>query len=373
MVTRTLTGVNLFRRITLAACATAALAATAAVPAPAAAAVPPDFVGVVSADAFATPGAYRKNTLVAQRSSGIGAIRQTFDWALIERRPGKYNLTFVDEYVADTARAGITVLPILFNPPKFHSSKPRRGAKRGTYPPRRAESMAAFAQVLVLRYGPNGSFWAENPEVPQQPIRAWQIWNEPNLKVYWPSGPNAGQYTALLKVVARKIHDLDPQAEVVTAGLPQSRIGIPLKKYVRAMYRAGAASAFDTLAVNPYARDARGVVRFLNGVRSVMDANGDRTAGIRATELGWSDTGPPSPFRVGSDAQAEYLDEAITSLARDRDRLGLRGFSYFAWRDAEPYEGGKDFWGLHTGLLDLSGSPKPALERFAAAARSIVG
>ena len=366
-------GVILFRRLTLAACATAALAATVAAPAPAAAAVPADFVGVVSEDAFATPGAYRKNTLVAQRSSGVGAIRQTFDWALIERRPKQYDLEFFDEYVADTARAGITVLPILFNPPKFHSSKPRRGAKRGTYPPKRAQSMASFAQVLVLRYGPKGSFWADNPSVPKQPIRAWQIWNEPNLKAYWPSGPNARQYTALLKVVARKIHRLDPQAEVVTAGMPQSRIGVPLKKYVNAMYKAGAASAFDTLAVNPYARDAKGVVRFLNGMRKLMNRHGDRAAGIRATELGWSDTGPPSPFRVGSEMQAQHLGDVVTALAGARNRLRLRGFSYFAWRDAEPYAGGKDFWGLHTGLLDLQGQPKPALERFATAARSILG
>jgi hypothetical protein len=39
--------------------------------------------------------------------------------------------------------------------------------------------------------------------------------------------------------------------------------------------------------------------------------------------------------------------------------LKLRGFVYFGWRDGQPYNG-KDFWGLHTGLLNIEGQPKPA-------------
>ena len=41
---------------------------------------------------------------------------------------------------------------------------------------------------------------------------------------------------------------------------------------------------------------------------------------------------------------------------------------YFAWRDAPPYAGGTDFWGLHTGLLAQDGSGKPALSAYYQAA-----
>jgi hypothetical protein len=34
------------------------------------------------------------------------------------------------------------------------------------------------------------------------------------------------------------------------------------------------------------------------------------------------------------------------------------------------YEGGQDFFGLHTGLLDIDGDPKPALAAYRAAARA---
>ena len=35
------------------------------------------------------------------------------------------------------------------------------------------------------------------------------------------------------------------------------------------------------------------------------------------------------------------------------------------------YAGGKDFWGLHTGLYDHAGAPKPALKHFTKAAFSL--
>ena len=48
--------------------------------------------------------------------------------------------------------------------------------------------------------------------------------------------------------------------------------------------------------------------------------------------------------------------------------LRIRGIVYFAWRDAPPYAGGTDFWGLHTGLLAQDGSGKPALSAYYQAA-----
>ena len=38
----------------------------------------------------------------------------------------------------------------------------------------------AIFRALVGRYGPAGSLWAERPELPRIPIRAWQVFNETN-------------------------------------------------------------------------------------------------------------------------------------------------------------------------------------------------
>ena len=58
----------------------------------------------------------------------------------------------------------------------------------------------------------------------------------------------------------------------------------------------------------------------------------------------------------------------LRSLVSVRDQARLRGIVYFGWRDGAPYAPSfKDFWGLHTGLIDRRGRPKPALRAFAEA------
>ena len=60
---------------------------------------------------------------------------------------------------------------------------PVQGRLRGTYPPRRYTDLGEFA-LLARRYGPGGSFWDRHPRLPRLPVRAWQVWNEPNLPVF---------------------------------------------------------------------------------------------------------------------------------------------------------------------------------------------
>jgi hypothetical protein len=256
--------------------------------------------------------------------------------------------------VGDAARAGISVLPVLFRAPRF------RGGRSGTvaYPPKRYADLGRFGAVLVRRYGPDGTFWSQNPSVPKLPIRSWQIWNEPNLKAYWGRAPNAKQYARLLRAAAKPIKAADPNAEIVTAGMPESRIGVPLRKFIPALYRAGAKSAFDVMAINPYGHTADAVIANIARARGLMQRFHD-DAPIWATEIGWSDSGPGGPQRVGPQGQATELGNLVGALVRDRSSLNIRGLVYYQWRDAPPYNG-KDFWGLHTGLLTLDGQPKPA-------------
>jgi hypothetical protein len=330
----------------------------------------PEFLGLVAEDAFGKPGRYRRVNLRRLRAAGAGLVRQTFDWARIERRPGRYRFRFYDGYVAALAQNRLRVLPILFNPPRFRSSAPPRGRRRGTYPPRRPADLGRFGAVLARRYGPGGSFWRRRPELPPLPVRAWQVWNEPNLSVYWPSGPSAAGYVRLLRATGQVIKRVDPGAEILTAGMPDSELGVPLRAYLRRMYRAGAKGTFDTLAINPFAKSAEGVLAVIQGARRIAAAHGDRPP-VWVTELGWASGGPPSDFRVGERGQARLVERTLLALARRRRELGLRGVVYFNWRDSLPYRGGRDFFGLHTGLLRRDGSPKPALPSYRRVANAL--
>ena len=329
------------------------------------------WLGMVSEDAFVARGTAREEILAAQRRTGVQLLRQTFDWREIEQRRGRYDFRAYDDYMADTARAGIQVLPLVFGVPAFRAAKRARGAKvtpTTVQPPRRPADMAAFITVLIRRYGPRGSFWRTHPEVPRRPIEAWQVWNEPNLPAYWGGRPSAKEYVALLRTVHRAIRAADPTAQTITAGLPDSRTGIGLDRYLRQMLAAGARGTFDGLAIHPYAVTSSGVLSAVRHARRLLDGGGLRGATLWVTEFGWSSGGPRSSFTVGEKRQAALVLQTITGLAKQARALRLRSIVYYDWRDAPPYRGKGDFWGLHTGLLNRDGSAKPALSTYYQAA-----
>ena len=83
---------------------------------------------------------------------------------------------------------------------------------------RAAPAGSPSSTAAVARYGPNGSFWAENPGVPKRPIRNWQIWNEPNFK-YFVAKPNPAEYGKLVKLSSTALKAADPGAQVILGGL----------------------------------------------------------------------------------------------------------------------------------------------------------
>ncbi len=325
------------------------------------AAVPDDFVGID--DPYLAAPSYRAAAFAAQRRAGIGLVRHAMDASTIERREGKFNFADYDNLVGRAASNGLSVMPVLVR-------KPRAGA-RYYLPPKNA-AFARFATAAVKRYGTDGSFWKQNPTVPKRPITAWQLWNEPNLPIYWADEPDARAYASLLAAGAKAIKSADDRAEIVTAGLPDSRFGIPLDRYIGQLYRAGAKRAFDVLAINAYTKTAAAAIRKLKSIRRLMDKRGDKGGKLWMTEIGWSDSGPSCPSNVGARGQARQAASLLTLAAKSARKLRLRGVVYYAWRDLRPYPPAYlDFCGLHGGLLDIKGKPKKALASFSKAAAQI--
>jgi hypothetical protein len=231
--------------------------------------------------------------------------------------------------------------------------------------------MARWATMLVDRYGPNGTIWQGDPD--PHPIKAWQIWNEPNLKQYWYPRPKASQYRSMLQAVGGAIESRDPNAEIVTAGMPDSRISgaIRLAPYLKSLYKGGGSSAFDTVAINSYAVNPRYLGKLITRTRKLANHIGGRSDKLRITEVGWCDKGYKSRFCVGSRRQAKYTGSAISLMKKKRTAWKLRGFVLFSWRDGKPYVKGQDFWGNHTGLLTIKGSKKPAYKAFGRAVKRL--
>jgi hypothetical protein len=350
----------------LALVAVASLIALAS--APAANARPPrDFVGLTSDDVFNASTSYQNSNLSAQTAAGAGLLRQVFDWSVIETSPGSYNFSKYDSYVAATAGHGLKILPVLFNPPSFRA---KGHGGHGTWPPASNSAYGAFVRQVALRYGRHGSFWSSHPGIPYKPFTAYQIWNEPSLGVYWLPHPSPRGYAKLLKAARRSIKSVDRRAEIVTAGIPNSLLGNSIRvfKFVKRLYKAHGKRYFDTLAFNAYARNSRELKRNLRRLRRLMNHFHDRRAKIWITEIGWASAGPRHRFNVGPTRQARNIRSSFRLIRKVRRRWRLRGVVYYSWRDLAPYAPlYKDLWGLHTGLLNRNGTPKPAFFAFKSA------
>lgn len=346
-------------------------------PTTAQAAAPPEgFVGITAAEIFAAKPGARRQALDAQYAAGARTLRQWINWTEIETRRGRFDFRAYDQFMTDVANARLQVVPILFGMPKFHAAKRRKGAKVTavtTMPPRRNATFARYVTEVAQRYGRDGTFWKANPDLPQVPIESYQVWNEPNLPQYWGGKPDARAYVQLLRAGSRAVRKVDPDAEVLAGGLPESKHGVPMLRFIRQMYAAGAKGSFDTLAVHPYAKNVAGVLGGVRQARQTAVRAGDRNVSMWITEVGWA-AGPRSPgsaFTVTEAQQARLVGDLYRQGARQAESLKLRGIVYYAWRDVPPFPGGKDFWGLHTGLVKRDNKVKPALTAYAEAAKAI--
>ena len=292
------------------------------------------------------------------RRGGVGTFRALFSVPL-RVRPDAVDWAPYDALMARAARERIEVVPVLLGTPG--------GGQRFERPRRRAQRMAwaVYVGAIATRYGRGGTFWEAHPELEPKPLRAYQVWNEPNLPVYWRPVLDVAGYLRLVRLTRARLRAIDPEASIVLAGLPDSRLGTPMLDYVRAIYaQPGARSLFEVVALNPYAEDATDVLAKLNRVRAHMDRRGDRKKPIWVTEIGWGTKGSPSPFRTTKLGQAARVIRTFRALIAARYRLRLGRLIFISLQDRAYVSGEERWWGPSAGLFDVRGRPKPAWSAF---------
>ena len=131
----------------------------------------------------------------------------------------------------------------------------RNGRQRGGW--------KRFVVEAIRRYGPNGVFWREHPELPRLEIHAWQVWNEPNFK-YFVARPNPAEYGKLVNLTYAAAKAAEPRAKLILGGLfarpieatfhVRPRQAYFASTFLQQMYRStpGIKSKFQGVALHPY-------------------------------------------------------------------------------------------------------------------------
>lgn len=278
--------------------------------------------------------------------------------------PIAYDWTRFDAIVGGAAQQGIGVLPVLLGTPGISG--------RGATPldsPAATATWKDYLTKLVCRYGPGGRFWSDNPGIPANPIRDWQVWNEPNSFNNW-AKPDPAQYGKLLTISAKTIRAVDPAANIVSAGVisqPVNRRAKDGDVFLKKMLKSKpAARAADTIAIHPYTGTVKEVKRQIELTRKVLDKAKLKKTPIWVTELGWGSGNSSNPLIVSAAKQRRNLRDSFQMMLKERRRLKIGKAVWYQWQD------GPDSvctWCGTSGLLNEDGSGKKLLTEFAAIAR----
>lgn len=320
-------------------------------------------------------------------SDGVQSVRPAFDWATAQpyaswsavpadrhsefvNGPGGRPISYAasDAIVTDAAERRLTVLPIILYAPVWT----RKISPGSTTPiPKDNGLYGQYAASLVRRYGPRGSFWKANPQLPKVPIRQWQIWNEPNILYFWPQ-PFAKSYVALLRAAHNAIKRADRHAQIVLG---------PLTNYawtsLGQIYAVrGAGRLFDAVSVDGYTKNPSEDIVYVRITRHALQHLGGGRKPIIYSEFGWPSavghTKLHGDWNTTPNKQAAETARFVALAARNRVALGLSAIYYYDWVNNE-YNGAPvfNFSGLQNydnqGHLHI----KPALAAFRRAALAV--
>jgi len=282
-------------------------------------------------------------------------VKQRFAWLDIEPAQGEWHWQHADAVVDEVEARGLEVVARIDGTPDW-AIRPLDAPDDA---PIDLDAWAAYCGAVASRY--------------QGRIAAYQVWNEPNLRVEWHDHtPNAAGYVKVLRACSEAIRAADPDAIIISAGLAPTGGPMPDAMsdvdYLRAMYAAGASPYFDVLGMNaPGYADSPDVspeevaaerghrwmsFRHVEDIRAIMVEQGDAAKQMALLEVGW--TLDPRPdvvwgwHAVSEEQQAAYLVGAYRWAAEHwRPWVGLMVTIYMAdmdWtEDDEQY-----WWALNT-------------------------
>lgn len=302
------------------------------------------------------------------KQAGFTWVKQIFAWRDIEgAAKGAFDWSRTDRIVAQANSYGVDILARIDHQPQWAG-----GGYPVNGPPDNYQDFGDFLYALASRY--------------KGRIRAYEVWNEPNLQREWGGKPpNAAEYVALLKVAYRRIKEADPNAMVISAGLTptgtQPPEAIPDDVYLEQMYQAGAKGHFDVLgahgagykappevspdeaASNPaYGGERFFCFRRVEDLRAIMVRYGDADTQVAILEFGWT-SDPVHPeyawHAVSEEEKADYLVRAYKWAHEHWSPwIGVMSLIYIA--DPDWTEGDEQYW---WSITTPDGMPREAYNR----------
>jgi hypothetical protein len=305
----------------------------------------------------------------------VKTMRLSINWRTTEPSKGHFN--WPDAQVAALARNGIRASFTIFGSPQWATGSNYQGV-----PPLKGKAKKAWKKFLkkaVKRYKKKGTFWRNNPGLPQKPVKSWQLWNEPNLPKYF-ARPPAGKrahvkpaknapkaYAKFVKFSDKAIGKADKRAKVILAGLSGSakKGKTSPKKFLKKFFKVNKVKKhFYAAALHPYAGSIKKYKKRISDMRKAMKKGGAKKKKLWLTEVGWGSAEDKFSLTKGLSGQAKILKKSFKTTLKKRKKWRVGQLDWFNWRD--PVKDAPIFCSFcnSAGLLFHDRSAKPAYKKF---------
>jgi len=167
---------------------------------------------------------------------------------------------------------------------------PELGLPESSGPAADAAAMATYVSFFAERYGPGGSFWAENPQLPYLPVQSFEIGNEPDIS---PSAPedetslhyaNPASYAMVYEAARTALHRVDPAGQAVVGGMLDSGM-VTLTDAERYLSAIG---PMDAVGFHPYLYNITAMKQDTLALRQWLNVNGHGGVPLDINEFGAS-------------------------------------------------------------------------------------
>ena len=145
-----------------------------------------------------------KNDFEFLKRHNVNLLRISFGWDAIETEKGKFDWLFWDDFVKMAVDDyGITLVPYICYTPRWNSRGENDSLFFWNYPPKDFNEFGVFMTQLVNRY--------------KERIKTWELWNEPDITIYWQG--TVKEFAEFIKIGVDAVRKSDPSAKVVLGGL----------------------------------------------------------------------------------------------------------------------------------------------------------
>jgi hypothetical protein len=246
--------------------------------------------------------------------AGANSVRISIEWDWIQRTRGPLQMGGYDQHYRALLAQGIRPLITV------------SGAPRWTWPVDAvcADDSCHYAHDRTY----NGAWYFLVRHIAQRYPRAAaiEVWNEPNLGIFFAGGPDPVRYTELLRLAYNAVKSVQPDMPVLGGALApdlgeeKTSEHWGMRPFLRAMYAAGARDYMDGISLHPYpAGTSEGVsYEAIDQVLAIRDNHGDN-APLWLSEVGVSSTDQGSSENM----QAIVLGDLVPRLLRRPDVEGV--------------------------------------------------